>query len=98
SMEQGTVMVSQGVHKAERAGNSMVEIKQGTVQVVTMAGEITHALKEQKSAVNSVVGEVDTISRMAHENAEFVADLTRTSSKLNELADSLSSTISYFKT
>ncbi|MFM9912439.1 MAG: methyl-accepting chemotaxis protein [Methylophilaceae bacterium] len=98
SMEQGTVMANIGVQKAERAGNSMVEIKQGTVQVVTTAGEITHALKEQRSAVNSVVGEVDTISKMAQENGEFVGQLTLTSAKLNELADSLNNAISYFKT
>ncbi len=98
SMEEGTVMVGQGVQKAERAGNSMVEIKQGTVQVVSTAGEISHALKEQKFAVNSVVGEVETITRMAHENAGFVSELSLTSAKLNELADSLNSTISYFKT
>jgi methyl-accepting chemotaxis protein len=97
SMEQGTTRVTEGVNKARRAGMAMAEIKDGTIQVVSSVADITHALREQSSAVSSAAREVERIAAMANENTMAVDDLARTSEGLNQLADSLYKSINHFK-
>lgn len=96
SMEQGTIRVGEGVEKAQRAGASMAQVKQGTEQVVSTVGGITNALKEQSRAVNSVAREVEMIATMVNENTLAVDELAKTSEELNRLAGELHESISHF--
>lgn len=96
SMEQGTIRVGEGVEKAQRAGASMAQVKQGTEQVVLTVGDITNALKEQSRAVNSVAREVEMIASMVNENTLAVDELARTSEELNRLAEDLHQSVSHF--
>ncbi len=96
SMEQGTIRVGEGVEKAQRAGASMAQIKQGTEQVVSTVGDITNALREQSQAVNSVAREVEKIASMVNENTLAVDDLAKTSDELNHLAEALHESIKHF--
>lgn len=97
SMDQGTQRVNDGVEKARLAGDSMAQIKLGTEQVVSTVGDITHALREQRSAVNQVASEVELIAAMVNENTNSVDDLAQTSNKLNILSETLKESISHFK-
>jgi len=97
SMEQGTSQVNEGVEKARRAGASMMEIKEGTEQVVASVADITASLKEQSSAVNLVATEVAAIASMVNDNTLEVDNLAQTSERLNSLADELQKSVSYFK-
>jgi methyl-accepting chemotaxis protein len=97
SMEQGTDRVNEGVAKAQRAGTSMAQIKEGTVQVVETVAGITEALNEQSMAVNLVAREVEMIARMVSENTLAVDDLAKTSENLNQLANALHTSVSHFK-
>lgn len=96
SMDQGTARVAEGVDKAQLAGASMTQIKQGTEQVVSTAGEITGAIREQSAAVNLVARDVEMIAAMANENTHAVNDLAQTSEHLNQLADALRASVSRF--
>lgn len=97
SMEQGTARVNEGVEKAKHAGISMAQIKQGTEQVVASVADITVALKEQSSSVNLVANEVAEIAAMVNDNTQAVGDLAQTSEHLNDLANELQKSVSYFK-
>jgi methyl-accepting chemotaxis protein len=97
SMEQGTSQVNEGVEKARRAGTAMVEIKEGTEQVVATVADITTALKEQSSAVNLVASEVAAIAAMVNDNTREVDDLAQTSEQLYSLAGELKKSVSHFK-
>jgi len=97
SMEQGTSQVNEGVEKAKRAGSAMVEIKEGTEQVVATVADITAALKEQSSAVNLVASEVAAIASMVNDNTLEVDSLAQTSERLYSLAGELQRSVSYFK-
>ena len=96
SMDQGTARVAEGVDKAQLAGASMSQIKQGTEQVVSTAGEITSAIREQSAAVNLVARDVEMIAAMASENTHAVDELAQTSEHLNQLADALRASVSRF--
>ena len=97
SMELGTQRVNEGVVKAELAGSSMLQIKEGTEQVVLTVVGITDAIKEQNASVGQVASEVEMIARMVNENTMAVNDLAQTTSKLHELAGALHESISHFK-
>lgn len=97
SMDQATQLVNDGVEKARLAGDSMAQIKQGTEQVVITVGDITYALREQRSAVNQVASEIELIASMVNENTNAVDDLAQTSNKLNTLSATLEDSISHFK-
>jgi len=96
SMEQGTIRVGEGVEKAQRAGDSMAQVKQGTEQVVSTVGDITSAIKEQSQAVNSVAHEVEMIASMVEKNTLAVGELAKTSDELNRLAENLHESVSHF--
>jgi methyl-accepting chemotaxis protein len=96
SMEQGSERVTEGVAKAQRAGDSMVQIREGTEQVVGTVAGITSAIKEQSMAVNLVAREVELIANMVNDNTQAVDDLAQTSDQLHQLAGVLQESISHF--
>jgi methyl-accepting chemotaxis protein len=95
-MEQGSERVTEGVAKAQRAGDSMVQIREGTEQVVGTVAGITSAIKEQSMAVNLVAREVELIANMVNDNTQAVDDLAQTSDQLHQLAEVLQESISHF--
>ena len=96
-MQEGTERVKGGVEKAQQAGQSMSNIRDGAQQVLAAVNEITTALGEQSSAGSQVAQGVEKIAQMADENCSAVAEIAETSRRLAELADSLQEVADQFK-
>jgi len=96
-MQEGTARVKGGVEKAEQAGKSMADIRNGAQQVIVAVNEIKNALNEQTSAGTQVAEGVEKIAQMADENCIAVDEITKTSERLARLADSLQTEIDQFK-
>ncbi len=96
-MQEGTERVKGGVEKAQQAGQSMSNIRDGAQQVLAAVNEITSALGEQSSAGSQVAQGVEKIAQMADENCSAVAEIAETSRRLAALADSLQDVADQFK-
>jgi len=96
-MSEGTDRVKGGVKKAQQAGQSMANIRDGAQQVLTAVNEITNALGEQNSAGAQVAKGVENIAQMADENCFAVVEIAETSERLAQLANSLQDAVNQFK-
>ncbi|MFA6014912.1 MAG: methyl-accepting chemotaxis protein [Gallionellaceae bacterium] len=96
-MQEGTNRVIGGVEKAQQAGRSMSEIREGAGQVIAAVNEISNALGEQSSAGGQVAKGVENIAQMADENSAAVAEIAVTAERLSNLANSLQKVADQFK-
>ena len=68
-MQASVKQVSEGVHKAERAGQSVAEIENQTTKVVQATQDIQLILQEQALAAREVAETIEGIARLADCNA-----------------------------
>ncbi len=97
SMKRGVERVAQGVSAAQRAGETINQVKAHTRQVLDAISEITEALREQASASTDIAKNVERIARMADENHAEVRDSAATATHLRELATALSGAVAHFR-
>ncbi|HEY7986953.1 MAG TPA: HAMP domain-containing methyl-accepting chemotaxis protein [Methylophilaceae bacterium] len=97
SMEQGSERVSEGVARANTAGNSMHDINNSSVVVLDSVGEISSALSEQKSASIDIAKNVERIAQITEENSLAVSNVSSAAAHLEVLANGLKRSASRFK-
>ncbi|MFM9913539.1 MAG: methyl-accepting chemotaxis protein [Methylophilaceae bacterium] len=97
SMEQGNVRVSEGVARANKAGQSMREINDSSATVMSAVGDISSALVEQRTASMDIARNVERIAQMTEENSAAVAEVSSAASSLEMLANNLKQTVARFK-
>ena len=97
SMEHGNTRVSEGVARANKAGQSMREINDSSVTVMNAVGDISSALVEQRTASMDIAKNVERIAQMTEENSAAVAEVSSAASGLEMLANNLKNTVSKFK-
>ncbi|OGS98847.1 MAG: hypothetical protein A3F73_06715 [Gallionellales bacterium RIFCSPLOWO2_12_FULL_59_22] len=98
SMREGSSRVIDGVAMANRAGESMSQIRKGADQVIAAVSEISSALREQSTASNQVAQDVEKIARMTEENSAAANEIAREAQQLENLAGALESAVSRFNT
>lgn len=86
TMNDAVSRVSQGVAKAQHAGESMSAISHGAQNVASSVNEISYALKEQSVASNEIATNVDKIAQMSEENSSATQQAAATAVRLKELA------------
>ena len=96
SMQEGSSRVSDGVTMANRAGESMIQIRDGASQVIAAVGDISSALREQSAASSQVAQNVEKIARMTEENSVAAHEIAAQSQQLESLAQSLEEAVSRF--
>jgi methyl-accepting chemotaxis protein len=97
SMKRGVERVAHGVSAAQKAGETIHQVREHTRQVLDAISEITTALREQASASTDIAKNVERIARMADENHTDVRDSAATAMHLRELADTLSGAVAHFR-
>jgi methyl-accepting chemotaxis protein len=97
SIENGVTRVSSGVALANKAGESITQIKHEAAQVVQVVSDISDALKEQSMASNDIAKNVERIAQMTEENNAAVLQSAAAANHLEQLATALHSSISHFK-
>ena len=98
SMQEGCARVTEGVAMANRAGDSMSQIRDGANRVISAVSDISSALREQSSASSQVAQQVEIIARMTEENSAAANEIAGEAQQLESLAGTLESAVSRFKT
>lgn len=83
-MDGVVTQVGADSEQAQAAGEAIIRIQNGSQQVVTVAQEMTHALREQAQASNTLAAQIESIARSSDENASA---LNQTSSAVQTLED-----------
>ncbi|MFA7241158.1 MAG: methyl-accepting chemotaxis protein [Sulfuricellaceae bacterium] len=97
SMAEGSQRVAEGVAMANRAGESMEQIRDGADQVVSEVNDITAALREQGAASHQVAQNVEKIAQMTEENSAAVGEVADASHHVKHLAEQLQGSVSRFR-
>ena len=97
SMEVGSKKVESGVKMAGKAGDAMEQVEGSVRQVLDAVGEISTALREQRTASNEIAGNVEKIARMTEENSAAIGSVSHSANQMVELAQVLKKQTSSFK-
>ncbi len=97
SMQNSRSVVAEVVSTAETAAASMAGICGATDSVRESIGEISTALREQRSASTELARSVETIAQMSEENAAAVNQVAQTAQNLVTVSASLSGSVSRFR-
>lgn len=97
SMKLGTEEVEKGKALADRAGQSLTAIIQGSEKVVDLVTQVAAASEEQSSAAEQISKNIEGISNVTNESAAGVQEIARASEDLSRLTINLQELISKFK-
>ncbi len=97
SMETGVQQVSKGVELAGQAGASITEIREGAQRVMQVVNNISDSIREQGTASSDIAKTIEHIARMSEESASAVQNTADAARHLQQLATTLSVSISRFK-
>ncbi|OHC63243.1 MAG: hypothetical protein A3H93_08985 [Rhodocyclales bacterium RIFCSPLOWO2_02_FULL_63_24] len=97
AMQAGVASVDGGVRLANRAGESILGIKDGAAQVVHSMNEISLSMKEQGLASTEIARSIEQIAQMAESNRGAVASTARTAQQMEQLAASLHASVQRFR-
>ncbi|MBK7564215.1 MAG: methyl-accepting chemotaxis protein [Propionivibrio sp.] len=97
SMQSGVVQAGKGVELATQAGNSINEIRSGSMRVTEVVNSISEAIREQVTASSEIAKSVEKVAQMSEENAVAMKDTTQSAHHLKQLSSSLNDSVSRFK-
>jgi methyl-accepting chemotaxis protein len=96
-MERVVKQVESGQVLAQNAGERMAAIREETGRVSSAVTEISNALKEQSLASQDIAKHVESIAQMTDENSTAAEEAASGALRLNQLSDSVASTVAQFK-
>ncbi|MEW9898327.1 methyl-accepting chemotaxis protein [Chitinivorax sp. PXF-14] len=97
SMQGAVAKVEHGVGRADLAVQSIVQIRGGASKVVAMVDEITHAIREQASASNSIAGQIEGIASMAEKVSSAAGGTSSTAAELDRLAHQMNDVVAAYR-
>jgi methyl-accepting chemotaxis protein len=98
SMNVGVGQVESGVELANRAGESIADIKTGAARVGDAVIGISDALREQTAASQDIAGNVERIAQEAEHNHAQAQQTSAAAASLETLAGHLRESIARFRT
>lgn len=96
-MEEGSRRVNEGVSMANKAGESMLNIKEGTSNVIHSIDEISDALQQQASAAEQLTHGIEQVARTTRENSTAAGTLASSVDQLREMSRQLKRSTERFK-
>jgi methyl-accepting chemotaxis protein len=97
SMKEGTTEVEKGKELADKAGQSLSEIINGSQMVVDMVAQVAAASEEQSATAEQISKNIVGINNITKESAQGVQQIAHASEDLNRLTINLQELISRFK-
>lgn len=97
AMQLGRDEVGKGRHLAEKAGNSIDDIKAGSEKVVDIITQVAAASEEQSSAAEEISKNIEAINQVTQETAGGIQQIAQASEDLSRLTITLQELISKFK-
>ncbi len=96
-MSEGTERVNEGVTYAEKAGNALEAIVNGSKQVSDMIQSIAAASDEQATATQEISRSLDTINSVTRHSSEGAQQAACAATQLSEKSEQLRALVSQFK-
>ena len=97
TMEDGRELAGRGAACAARAHEAVGALKEGTVRVRQVVGEISLALREQRETSTSIAQSVERIARMSERSHAATRDSLQRAQALDGLADGLARAVGRFR-
>ena len=97
AMEQGVAEVADGVNLADEAGNALNEIVSVAQQSADLIQEISLSSRQQRTASESVVEQMGSISQFSEQAATSSQQSAAAAAQLGELSDRLRASVSRFR-
>ncbi|GAB3268770.1 methyl-accepting chemotaxis protein [Chitinimonas naiadis] len=96
-MREVVERVDSGVQKANQAGGTIEQIRQGSGQVVDMVEDISHAIREQSAASTNIAQQVERIAQMSEEASGAAGNTADAANQLQQLANQMQVTVSRYR-
>lgn len=97
SMETTESSVKMGVTNAQKAGESIIEIKQGSTAAASEVASISNAIKEQEEASAEIAKNIDQIAQMSEQNTESVQRSVESIHQMSLTSRTINDTLSRYK-
>jgi methyl-accepting chemotaxis protein len=98
SMQAGVHQVSSGVELANQAGNSINQIRDGSLRVSAVVNGISDSISEQSVASTDIAQQLEAIAQMSEESAIAVRQTAESARHLQTLSTDLRQMVAQFKT
>ena len=85
------------VERAQRAGNSIEQIRQGAGQMVGTMEEISGAVREQSTASTSISQRIEQIAQMVERNSESARSTAEAVSRMSGMGREIAKTLSAYR-
>ena len=89
--------VERGVESANEASEAIRQIGDGSREAVSIVGEITVAIQEQASAMNSIAQQVERIAQMSEESSAAAGNSAQIARDLDTLASEVQQIVGAYK-
>jgi methyl-accepting chemotaxis protein len=97
SMSSAVTKVNGGVDLAQKAGDSINQIKDGSAQVINVVDSISSALVEQNIASNNIASNVEKVAQMSDKNRASTSETASAANHMKQVADTMRLAVSQFK-
>ncbi|WP_374358231.1 methyl-accepting chemotaxis protein [Chitinimonas sp.] len=97
SMREVVSRVELGVEKAQQAGESIQQIRQGSGQVGDMVEDISHAIREQSAASLNIAKQVERIAQTSEDTRSAASDTSDAAGELLVLANQMQTTVARYR-
>jgi methyl-accepting chemotaxis protein len=96
SIEQGVEEVNKGKEIASKAGSSMEQIEESSINAMDLITQVATASEEQSATAEEISRSIESINNVAHESAVGVEQIARATEDLSRLTENLQNLIEMF--
>ncbi|WP_316675296.1 methyl-accepting chemotaxis protein [uncultured Tolumonas sp.] len=96
-MQEATEKVVQGVEGASQANDTMEEICRVAAESVSLVADISHAIREQGAATNSIAQQVENVAQMVDENTQAANETADLANELTEISDNMKKVVNAYR-
>ena len=96
-MQEAIVKVEEGVEGAGKANETMEEICRVATESVSLVADISHAIREQGAATNSIAQQVENVAQMVDENTQAANETADLANDLSKISDEMKKVVTAYR-
>ncbi|WP_320150318.1 methyl-accepting chemotaxis protein [uncultured Tolumonas sp.] len=96
-MQEATEKVVQGVEGAGQANETMEEICRVAAESVSLVADISHAIREQGAATNSIAQQVESVAQMVDENTQAANETANLANHLTKISGDMKTVVNAYR-
>lgn len=96
-MQEATTKVELGVEGAGQANATMQEIYRVASEGVSLVADISHAIREQGAATNSIAQQVENVAQMVDENTQAANETAKLANELATISENMQNVVNTYK-